>query len=311
MSKLATAIGLILSQPPVAGQAPVYNGQKWLPVSIYSKTDVDGLLADLVFESGGYTISQVDDLLAAKQNVITLGSTAQYLRGDLSLATLNSSAVGLGNVLNAVQLVAGNNLSDLTNTTTARANLGVDVLLATKAAIISPALSGSPTAPTATAGTNTTQLATTAFVRSEITALINLAPGALDTLGEIASQITTDQSVASALATTVASKQPLDGTLTALAGLSTAADKLPYFTGNDTGAVADLSAFARTILDDASAGAVRTTLGLGTAALAASGDFAPVSHSHSVGQIGTGTPAAGTYVDGGTGAWTIIDRKKR
>lgn len=58
--------------------------------------------------------------------------------------------------------------------------------------------------------------------------------------------------------------QPVDATLTALAGLATGADKLAYSTGTDTFSQADLTSFARTLLDDANAGAARTTLGVGT-----------------------------------------------
>jgi len=58
------------------------------------------------------------------------------------------------------------------------------------------------------------------------------------------------------------SVQAFDAGLTSIAGLSTAADKMIYTSGSDVYAVADLSTFARTVLDDANAGAVRTTLGL-------------------------------------------------
>lgn len=58
--------------------------------------------------------------------------------------------------------------------------------------------------------------------------------------------------------------QPLDADLTALAGLTSAANKVPYFTGAGAAAVADFTAAGRALVDDASAAAQCTTLGVGT-----------------------------------------------
>lgn len=58
--------------------------------------------------------------------------------------------------------------------------------------------------------------------------------------------------------------QPLDADLTALAGLTSAANKVPYFTGSGAAAVADFTAAGRALVDDASAAAQCTTLGVGT-----------------------------------------------
>jgi phage-related tail fiber protein len=64
----------------------------------------------------------------------------------------------------------------------------------------------------------------------------------------------------------ISDAQPLDATLTALAGVTTAGDKLIYATASDTFTTTDFTAFGRTLVDDADAATARTTLGLGTIA---------------------------------------------
>ncbi|EKY3086949.1 phage tail protein [Cronobacter dublinensis] len=82
----------------------------------------------------------------------------------------------------------------------------------------SPVLTGRPTAPTAAPATNDTQLATTAFVKTAISALVASAPGALDTLNELAAALGNDANFAATMTKALAGKQPLDNTLTALSG---------------------------------------------------------------------------------------------
>ena len=134
--------------------------------------------------------------------------------------------------------------------------------LALKAPLASPALTGVPTAPTAAQGTNNTQIATTAYVRAAISALVGSSPEALDTLNELAAALGNDPNFATTMTNALAGKQPLDATLTALAALATGANKLPYFTGKDTVAQTDLTSVGRDILAKTSTLAVIQYLGL-------------------------------------------------
>jgi uncharacterized cupredoxin-like copper-binding protein len=141
------------------------------PTELAVKTYVDAKVVDgitdaittsaptqnAVFDALANKANTVDvtTLVATKENTITAGTTAQYFRGDKTFQTLDKTAVGLANVDNTTD--AAKPISDLTQ-----------AALDLKAPLASPALSGVPTAPTAGAGTNTTQLATTAFVTSAL-----------------------------------------------------------------------------------------------------------------------------------------------
>ncbi|HEF0702044.1 TPA: phage tail protein [Escherichia coli] len=90
--------------------------------------------------------------------------------------------------------------------------------LALKAPLSSPALTGTPTAPTAAQSVNNTQIATTAFVKSAIAGMVGSAPAALDTLNELAAALGNDPNFATTMLNALAGKQPLDNTLTNLSG---------------------------------------------------------------------------------------------
>lgn len=157
--------------------------------------------------------------------------------------------------------------SDVTNLTTD---------LAAKAPLASPTFTGTPAAPTASGGTNTTQIATTAFVQAAINALSLAATyQPLDAdLTSIAGLSTTSfgrglltETNAASLRTTAGlaigtDVQAYDAELAALAGLTSAADKVPYFTGSGTAATATMTSVARDLLDDTTVAAQRATLGL-------------------------------------------------
>jgi hypothetical protein len=114
--------------------------------------------------------------------------------------------------------------------------------------------------------------------------------------------------------------QAYDADLAAIAGLTSAANKIPYFTGSGAAAVADFTAFGRSIVDDADAGAVRTTIGVDAAGtdnstnvtLAGSLDYLTISGQEITrGAIVLTTDVSGTLPvgNGGTGATTLGDNR--
>ncbi|HCN2243440.1 TPA: tail fiber protein [Escherichia coli] len=161
-----------------------------------------------------------------------------------------------------VQLSSATNSTSETLAATSKAVKAVMDETNKKAPLNSPALTGTPTTPTARQGTNNTQIASTAFVMAAIAALVDSSPDALNTLNELAAALGNDPNFATTMTNALAGKQPKDATLTALAGLTTAADKFPYFTGNDVASLATLTKVGRDILAKSTVAAVIEYLGL-------------------------------------------------
>ena len=152
---------------------------------------------------------------------ITAGDTGtvtstMILDGTILNADINASAAIDWTKIAPSSTVSTTELGYLDGVTSAiqtqlDAKLATATAASTYAPLASPALTGVPTAPTAAANTNTTQVATTAYVQTEITDLIAAAPGALDTLNELASALGNDASFSTTVTNNLATKLPLAG----------------------------------------------------------------------------------------------------
>ena len=223
-----------------------------------------------------------------------------------------------------------------------------DAAIALKADIASPTFTGTPAAPTASAGTNTTQLATTAFVATAVANLVDGAPGAIDTLNELAAALGDDSDFATTITNSIAAVQSdvdqneVDGdaadsalsgrldvleadptTATAVAAVQADVDQ------NEADADAAIalkldasavSAFGLTLVDDADAAAARTTLGVDVAGtdnstdvtIAVGRDYISITGQElTLGAVDLAADVTGTLpvANGGTGATDVAGIK--
>ncbi len=212
------------------GQFLKYNGSAWVSANIPTINTLDDV--------GDVTITSAasGDILKWNGTAWVNDSALLAAKAPLSSPTftgtvsgITATMVGLGNVNNtadtakpistdqqtALDLKATIASPTFTGTVTIPAGASISGF----ATLASPALTGIPTAPTAALSTDTTQLATTAFVRAEVANLVNSAGATLDTLGEIATALGNDAALSTTLTNSIALKAPLAS---------------PTFTGNVT-----------------------------------------------------------------------------
>jgi hypothetical protein len=204
-------------------------------------------------------VANVSDLTASAAELNTLdgitASTAELNLLDGVTATtaelnildgVTATAAELNILDGATLSTAELNLLDGVTATTAELNYvdgvtsGIQGQLDDKAPLASPALSGVPTAPTATAGTNNTQIATTAYADAAVAALVNGAPDLLNTLNELAEAIGDDANFATTVAGLVADKQD---TLTAGSNIDITGATISV-TGLDSADISDFNTAA-------------------------------------------------------------------
>ena len=156
-----------------------------------NETDSDAAEAAL---SARITTLEADPTTQTLLNAEIAARVATHLVSDAKIAVLEADPT-TATAVAAVQADVDQNEAD------------ADTAIALRATIASPTFTGTPTAPTAGASTNTTQLATTAFVATAVGNLIDSSPGALNTLNELAAALGDDANFSTTVTTSIATVQ--------------------------------------------------------------------------------------------------------
>jgi hypothetical protein len=334
--------------PDDAYDATTWNGNTNVPTKNAVRDKIEALAAtgvsdgdkgDVVVSSGG-TVYTIDTDVV--DNTKLANMTTKTYKGRTSAGTGDPEDVSVATLKTDLSLNNVDNTSDVNKPVSTAQQTALDL----KANLVSPTLTGTPLTPTAASGTNTTQIASTAYVISEIAARLAsndamLYKGAIDAsanpnypaanagdtyrisvAGKIGGASGPNVEVGDIIISHVDSSASgtqagiganwdiiqtnIDGALTtasigvtvqaynanlaAIAGLTSAADKLAYFTGSNTAAVTSFTSVARTLLSQTTQAAMRTTgLGLGT-----------MSTQDASAVAITGGTIDGVTIDGGT-----------
>lgn len=125
---------------------------------------------------------------------------------DIALAAKDSAIASAQTATNKATAASGSADAAKASADSAAANAAT---VADKAPLSSPTFTGTPKAPTPSAGTNTTQIATTAFVQAVVAALVDSSPTALDTLKELAAALGNDANFSTTVMNALALKAPV------------------------------------------------------------------------------------------------------
>ena len=194
-----------------------------------------------ILSSDGNAISITDDVTLGSNRLttgtITLGATAITATGaEINyLAGIDSSISSISLPDNTTISSFGASIIDDADADAVKTTIGLqNVTNESKATMFtSPTFTGTTVAPTPSADDNSTKIATTAYVQTELTALVGNAPAAFDTLGEISASLAADSGALDSLTTVVSGKLQKDQNLSDLSDASTARTNLGVAIGSD------------------------------------------------------------------------------
>jgi hypothetical protein len=217
---------------PVLGVATAtsINGTTIPTSATLVKTSDTGTVTSTMIADGTIVNADVNASAAIAYSKLSLAGTitsADIANDTIVNADINTAAAIDWTKLGISSTVSSTEIGYVDGVTSAiqtqiDSKLATTTAASTYAPLASPTLTGVPLAPTAAANTNTTQIATTAYVQTELTDLLNGAPGALDTLNELASALGNDANYSTTITTALAGKLPLaGGTMTGAIAMGT------------------------------------------------------------------------------------------
>jgi hypothetical protein len=140
-------------------------------------------------------------------NSLAYGNIAGSLANDsVTTSTIVDDAVTAAKLADTAVTAGSYTNSSVTVDAQGRITSASNGSLASYATLASPTFTGTPTAPTASAATNDTQVATTAFVTTAVSNLVDAAPGTLDTLNELAAALGDDANYATTITSALGTK---------------------------------------------------------------------------------------------------------
>lgn len=174
-------------------------------------------------------------------------------KGNVDATTTSKGIVRLNNTLSS------DSITEAATPSTVK-QLNEDLQL--KANRHNPTFTGTVKAPTPASDSNDTSVSTTAWVRQAIAELVGSSPETLNTLAELAEALGNDPNFATTITEELAQKQPISPLLTAIAAVTSAANKLLYFTGSNKVELTDFTETARSLLAKGSTADIINFLGL-------------------------------------------------